>query len=49
MQLDTLDEQRLSKIRKLEQVSDVTQEVKQEVFRKPVFTTPLIRLVSASE
>lgn len=43
MQTDTLDEDRLRKIRQLESMGQRTEEAKEVVFQKPVFTTPLIR------
>lgn len=43
MQTETLDEERLRKIRQLESMGQRTEEAKEVVFQKPVFTTPLIR------
>ncbi|XP_042888253.1 titin-like isoform X7 [Penaeus japonicus] len=41
MQLDTVDEERLRKIRQLEAMGHKPQELKDQVFQKPIFTTPL--------
>ncbi|KAG7174092.1 Titin-like 20 [Homarus americanus] len=44
MQTETLDEERLRKIRQLEAMGQRTEEAKEQVFQKPVFTTPLINV-----
>ncbi|KAK8746935.1 hypothetical protein OTU49_016904 [Cherax quadricarinatus] len=44
MQTETLDEQRLRKIRQLESMGQRPEEAKEQVFQKPVFTTPLTSL-----
>ncbi|ROT82074.1 Kettin [Penaeus vannamei] len=41
MQLGTVDEERMRKIRQLEAMGHKAEEIKDQVFQKPVFTTPL--------
>ncbi|KAK3888336.1 hypothetical protein Pcinc_007597 [Petrolisthes cinctipes] len=49
MQTETLDEERLRKIRQLETMGQTTEEAKEVVFQKPVFTTPLISVDNLKE